>query len=354
MKTITLYCKEGTADKVYQVTLEESGTGHVVNFANGRRGGTMRTGTKTSSPVTIDEANKIYDKLIKEKLSGGYKPGEDSVQYQSIASEKEMTGLRPQLLAETREESTFLTDDDIVMQEKHDGERCMISSTGKTVDGTNKKGVKRGLPKNIEAAIPKGLIVDGELVGEIYYVFDLLENGKNLRKNGFIERFKELSKIKFGEGVVVSPVYTGKEKSVKIAELRASGKEGVVFKKADSSYEEGRNDDQTKYKFYETASFKVGVVNAKRSVSIEVLDGKAWVDMGNVTIPANHDIPKANDIVEVRYLYTNRGGAVYQPVYLGKRNDVDESECVVGQLKYKNETMALPTLGITPSTKSHL
>jgi bifunctional non-homologous end joining protein LigD len=68
-------------------------------------------------------------------------------------------------------------------------------------------------------------------------------------------------------------------------------------------------------------------------------DGETLVSAGNVTIPANHDIPAKGDVVEVRYLYAFKGsGSIYQPVYLGKRSDIPESECVVEQLKYKSDS----------------
>jgi len=48
--------------------------------------------------------------------------------------------------------------------------------------------------------------------------------------------------------------------------------------------------------------------------------------VGNVTIPSNHEVPQVGDIVEVRYLYYFRGGSLYQPVYLGKRSDLEKSD----------------------------
>jgi bifunctional non-homologous end joining protein LigD len=57
--------------------------------------------------------------------------------------------------------------------------------------------------------------------------------------------------------------------------------------------------------------------------------------VGNVTIPANHSIPAKGAIVEVRYLYAYPGGSLFQPVYLGKRDDVDMRACTVSQLKFK-------------------
>jgi len=45
-----------------------------------------------------------------------------------------------------------------------------------------------------------------------------------------------------------------------------------------------------------------------------------------------------NDKVEVRYLYAFReSGSIYQPFYLGKRDEIPAEECTVDQLKYKAE-----------------
>ena len=74
---------------------------------------------------------------------------------------------------------------------------------------------------------------------------------------------------------------------------------------------------QLKYKFIESASFVVTLVHpTKRSVSLGLYAQSEIVDAGNVTIPPNHDIPKAGSVVEVRYLYAFRqSGSIYQPCY---------------------------------------
>lgn len=77
METITLYFRQGSSDKVYQASLLPKDGGFVVNFAYGRRGATLATGTKTQAPVNHDEAKRIYDKLIAEKTAKGYTPGAD-------------------------------------------------------------------------------------------------------------------------------------------------------------------------------------------------------------------------------------------------------------------------------------
>ena len=72
MESITLYFKQGGSDKVYQVSIESKDSGYVVNYAYGRRGTTLATGTKTSTAVNYDVARAIYEKLIKEKQAKGY------------------------------------------------------------------------------------------------------------------------------------------------------------------------------------------------------------------------------------------------------------------------------------------
>lgn len=69
---VTLYCRAGSSDKVYEASIEPKGRRFVVNVAYGRRGSTLRTGTKTSIPVDYENAKKILDKLIREKLARGY------------------------------------------------------------------------------------------------------------------------------------------------------------------------------------------------------------------------------------------------------------------------------------------
>ena len=46
-------------------------------------------------------------------------------------------------------------------------------------------------------------------------------------------------------------------------------------------------------------------------------------------------MPKVGAIVEVRYLYAFLGGSLFQPVYLGQRDDITPRACTVRQLKYR-------------------
>src|SRR5437762_9940453 len=140
---ITLYYREGPSDKIYQVSLEPKGDGFVVNFAFGRRGSTLNTGTKTSSPVDYETAKKTYDKLVREKAAKGYTPGEDGTPYQHTDKEQQVSGIRPQLLNPIEEEEVnrLIKDSKWCMQEKKDGKRVLLKKEGSTVTGINRKGL---------------------------------------------------------------------------------------------------------------------------------------------------------------------------------------------------------------------
>lgn len=73
IKRTTLHYQEGTSDKVYEVDLCLVGTDrYVVNFRYGRRGATLKEGVKTEQPVTLAQAEKVFDKLVSEKTKKGY------------------------------------------------------------------------------------------------------------------------------------------------------------------------------------------------------------------------------------------------------------------------------------------
>lgn len=95
-------------------------------------------------------------------------------------------------------------------------------------------------------------------------------------------------------------------------------------------------------KFHETASFIVTKPNDQRSVSLMLWENGKVRPSGNVTIPPNHEIPKPGEVVECRYLYAcKESGSIYQPVFLGRRDDIFHEECTTAQLKYKAESMKL-------------
>ena len=350
LENITLYYREGGSDKVYQCAIEPAGERFVVNFAYGRRGSTLNTGTKTNVPVEYDNARRIYAKLVKEKQAKGYTPGTDGTPYQAPDTQR-FTGILPQLLnaIDEHEVNRLLNDPSVVMQPKFNGRRMLIRRHGDAIHAINKKGLLTGLPATLVEDVrhlPGDFILDGECVGDVYHAFDILGlNNDDLRPQSYRQRLTALmnllasSQHRYVRYTITA--FTAKDKVRLHAELWMGKQEGVVFKRLDAPYTPGRPNTggaQLKHKFYATLSCVVAKINPQRSVEVRLLGEDGWMPCGNVTIPPNHLIPEVCQVIEARYLYAHIGSnALYQPVYLGPRNDVDTSECLLTQLKYKPE-----------------
>ena len=340
---ITLYFREGNSDKVYQASIVEEEEGFTVHYAYGRRGSTLKTGTKTQQPVSREKAEAIYQKLVSTKQAKGYQPGEDGTPYRQTALQDQDTGIRCQLLNPIAESEVhdYLLNSTHCLQEKLDGRRLLVRKVGDEIIGINRRGLVVSLPDTILkdiSLIREDLLLDGEALGDTYHAFDLLEAaGANLRSLRYIERHSHLIQIVptcLKHVQWVSTMLDPADKFEVFNELREDGKEGVVLKDINAPYSSGRPNSggsQLKYKFYETASCLVTGHNAKRSINIGLLK-----PAGNVTIPPNHSIPPIGCIVEIRYLYAfPESGSLYQPIYLGERKDIPGKDCHIRQLKFK-------------------
>src|SRR5437016_11829317 len=116
-----LYLRESGSDKEYHACIEAKENGFVVNFAYGRRGAALSTGTKTSSPTTLEAATKIYEKLIAEKKAKGYTPSTDGKAIAMTDKAGAVYGLLRQLpnAIDEAELSRYRADGDWAMDEKH-------------------------------------------------------------------------------------------------------------------------------------------------------------------------------------------------------------------------------------------
>jgi len=347
----TLYYREGSSDKVYQCAIEPAGSRFVVNFAYGRRGSTLNTGTKTNVPVEYDNAKRIFDQVVKEKQAKGYTPGEDGTPYQTPEVAERFTGILPQLLnpIEETEAARLLNDPVHVLQQKFNGRRMLIRKQAGDIHGINKKGLLIGLPTTVFKDIgqlPGNFILDGESIGDVIHVFDLLVlNGEDLRPRPYRERLVALMNLLASAQhrfiKYATTAYSTREKTELFQQLQRDKQEGVVFKHLYAPYtpdRPNRGGSQLKHKFYATVSCVVAKINPQRSVEVRLFGDDGWMPCGNVTIPANHKIPEVCQVIEVRYLFAHPGtNALYQPVYEGPRSDVNPEECLLTQLKYKPE-----------------
>lgn len=370
-ENIALFYTEGSSDKEYRVQLREEGNGlwMVLGF-NGRRGSTLKEQKKTQVPVDYATAKKEYDKIVRGKMKDGYTPDQSGAVYQSTDMAERFSGVVPQLLNSLRQESkveAFINDPRQVGQEKHDGERRPIRADTSKVDGINKEGIIVSLPVSVAATIQSlasQLLVDGEIMGERFVAFDLLElNNQDLRALPYEERLEKLTELfeaasDLGTVELVYTARTTEEKRRLFNALRDHKAEGMVFKDSQAPYSPSRpasGGAQHKFKFTEDCSVRVSALNSKkRSVSIECRseDGLSAVPLGNVTIPPKSLVPAVGDIVKVNYLYLYSGGSLFQPTYLGSRTDQSQPD-TLDQFKLKStEIFVMPDAEQTVSAKA--
>lgn len=350
---VTLHCTEGGSDKIYTIWTEPKDGGYVVPAQWGRRGNSLQSGNKTSSPVALEKAITVLNKTVKEKLSKGYKYyGEESPAYTHVENAKD-TGIRLMLLTAGTEDDLewLIKDDNWVAQEKLNGKRISIKKEGNSVIGVNRKGLECPIPE----AVVNGLflhsipfILDGEMVRDNYNIFDLVEyNGKDYRSSPLVDRYEAFTITPFKH----IPLITGeKGKRELVKELKEGNKEGVVFKRLDGIYTPGKVDNikkafAIKVKFYAEGSFIVNAWNDKNSVSLLAINANGeQVHVGNVTVPVKYiSQVRPGSIISVKYLYATDASILYQPNLnpddngIVVRDDLSYSDCVISQLKYEGK-----------------
>jgi len=364
IESTTLTFRDDRSDKVYKATIEKCDEGYTVNCSWGRRGSAMQSATQTKDPVSLAMATKIYEKKIKEKTNKGYRILGHSYRISemvdffnkndTIPVANTTNPLNPQcnLLNPVDDDhlESLMMNNKWVMQEKMDGVRLMIKRNNPTeFIGYSRTGREVAVPLNIVEALQllgaPYFFMDGELVGDVYYAFDLIEThipiqnqDYNLRKSNLasiLSQSKPTSSV-----VCVKDFITLEEKSKEFKRIKDEGGEGVVFKKIAATYQVSRpssGGDYLKFKFYKTCSAIVSKINDRRSVGLSLCNtGYKSTPIGNCTIPVNHPIPNEGAVVDVRYLYARLPShALYQPSYLGERSDIRPWECVLSQLKYK-------------------
>jgi bifunctional non-homologous end joining protein LigD len=357
-QSVHLYFREGGSDKVYEPSIVDLGNGsYDVVASYGRRGATLQRAVKATG-VDLARATKAYDKLVSEKVAKGYRP-DDTAPAATLAAVSERDGQRAnvpvQLLTDVEgdELDTLLEDPSIVALQKMDGERrLLVIAADGAIAGVNRRGLFVALPGALAAAVallPTDSILDGELIADTLYVFDMQRYaGEDLTGYGFLDRLGAAAddiaaRCEGAPALQVVP-HVVSDKRRYLEQLQAENAEGIVLRNARAPYSAGRpNSGGTarKFKFVTSATVEVAAVNdGRRSVAVRVYDGESAIDVGNVTIPPNHAVPAVGTLVEVRYLYAYEGGSLYQPVYLGPRTDLERADAALSRLKFRREPVA--------------
>lgn len=374
-ESVVLHNNRAGSDKIYRVELKQVAGGWVVNYRNGRRvpgpGYEIQGsagGTKTPQPRPYESAQKTFQTLVKSKQDKGYRvvartssnaAGTDVDASDSGAegdtsngaSQKTDSGKFPMLLNVIEDEAQALQlcdNPSYCCQEKEDGERRMLLRENLTAKGINRNGQFVVIPATIERASDllrfNSFLFDGEAIGETLRIWDLLElDGEDLRLQSMQVRYERLrSAVPNYLGFSIQVVPTAFTRDAKLRlfqEVKARGGEGVVFKLVAAPYEEGKSRYALKFKFKAQATIQVvGISATKRSVQVGVAGEDGIVFVGNVTIPANKEIPTIGEFAEVEYLYAYpNGGSLFQPFYLGPRTDKTEPDRL-DSLKFKRQS----------------
>jgi bifunctional non-homologous end joining protein LigD len=369
-----LFFQEGNSDKVYQAAViqDEDDTFSVVVHW-GRRGPSLNSGKKAQG-VTRAAADKVFDKLVREKTGKGYEvqtedhgpavvapPEGEGSSSKAGVNKRAVLGPKAQLMNPVDDDAhgvALLSNDAWLAEQKLDGHRVLLHvdslKFGKpSTFGTNRNGEQTSVPAEViegAASLPAGTILDGEVLNGAYLVFDVLALGSvDLRQLSCLDRWHKLSnEVEPGlsEPVsVVAAAITTKQKQALRTRLAANRAEGMVFKRKDASYSSGRVSTQLKWKFLKSADVVV-VENAGNAYRMQVKHRGKWVDIGKVFSGTTNASRAALDaalkqgdhpVCEVQYLYASADFQLVQPMFVRMRDDKDADDCGRDQLIQTNK-----------------
>jgi bifunctional non-homologous end joining protein LigD len=357
---VDLYYRQGSSDKVYHLQLEGGQNQWSVQAQWGRRGSTLQSDTKASG-VSYEEAKRVYDRVLREKTAKGYQIAQatadgDTAIAVGLPATKEYSGHSPELLTPVEEPEAlrFVDDASWWFQQKFDGRRLAVQKTEQAYTGINKLGqiipIDGRLAKSLDLVDAKSFLVDGEITGSYFFLWDLLGvNDADLRGQPYELRYARLTERFQGvDGTfgVARTAMTPKTKRAFVKAMHETNAEGFVCKDRNAPYAGGRTGQHYKCKFVTTGSFIVGpkpegkAADGRRSIALYLSDGEGRRFMGTVGVPDRYALPCDRDIVEIRYLYCHPGpeGKLIQAKYFGKvRTAVEQGECSVSQLRIKAE-----------------
>jgi len=374
---VDLFFRDEQSDKTYSIWKQDTPEGVVVQVRFGRRAQTQQQWD--SGTLTVEAAEKLYTSKLNEKLRKRYKAAEttqdkvdaiaahfqaapakagpvdllDPRQVASVAQRRAreaqetataspVTSYPPELLTpiEDREAGRYIVDPRYLAQDKRNGHRRLVVKNLAGVYGITRPGRVVDLPDGLASDLRKlpfdVVVMDGELEGDKFIAFDLLNLDDELGGHSYEERFKMLVDLLRYGLPHVKAVETAKSEADKEAlcrRLATEKAEGIVFKLRTGTYRAGRNGQHMKWKFWKTATVRISKPRAtgKDSAMIQLLDGAKWREVGHVSL-IGKPVVEDGTLVEVKYLYATRAKKVVQATILMVRDDVPESSCTLAQL----------------------
>ena len=354
-KAITLEAPGASGRKFYTVEIEQGSDGaFTVNYRYGAVGGSVKSGTKTPTPVRIEAAQAIYDALVTDKMNGSshyVAVGQSATEFERpalAATNAEAIKCRPSRLLNDVDPDVVMSlaaDDDWWVQIKHDGDRVQLHFTERRVTlFSGRSGKLRGCPKPIAEAVKLvgndgSHVLDGELVGDVLWLFDVFEvSGRDMTGLPYHQRHRWLMQYEAvmpSQAVkIVHAAESQRAKAALIVLAKKAHAEGVVFVNRNAPYEPGRPNkggNNLRWKFRASASLIVAEHHpAKNSLDVMLADGTR---IGSVTMIGKAR-PPVGTVVDIEYLYCQ--GSLIQAVFKGVRADVPPEDCTRAQLQFKD------------------
>lgn len=243
----------------------------------------------------------------------------------------------------------YCLDDNFNIDQKVDGVRKIVQVVNQGVTVYGRDGQLGTLPQ-IEEFRRKGVwAFDGELVDNIFYIFDLPLAGDKIGiKTPYKLRRKvldDLAPALESETVKVLPTSrTTEEKVNKVKQVFQAGGEGVMLKNILAPYEPGiRSRNILKAKFIKSADVIITRygVDGKQNCAIGMFnDSGELVEIGTVIIhQATLDATDVGSVCEVQYLYCvdPEKPRLVQPTRLTPRFDKSANECTLDQLMFTDK-----------------
>ena len=257
----------------------------------------------------------------------------------------------------------LMSNPDYCLQEKKNGNRVLVKKAGHLVVGFNRLGGVTGIPaviENVMIFLEDDFIVDGEIVGDHYYIFDIISlNNEIVSSLTFVDRQKLITNLLYGKSSVLSSVSqlgcdyaeTSKQSSLEFYRKKWNQNkdkvdfDGVVFKDIHGEYLRGKSNLCIKYNFKKKKKFIVISASEDKicfgGLTSVKLDNLSVVAIGEVDRGDNLglSILHAGDIIEVEYaeekdpMDTKKMKcSVIVPKSWRRRYDVLLSECLLSQM----------------------
>ena len=267
--------------------------------------------------------------------------------------------------APVRNVDTLVAYDDWAFEPKIDGHRRVIMRVDGIVTGYSRKGEPAALPGRVAAEFARlqfDVVLDGELIGDVWACFDLLMiNDVPTFGQPYWKRRDALERLfaAWSPGVAVQLVTSARsidDKAALLARVKAQRAEGIMAKDVHAGYhparrKDDRSDRWVKLKLTKTVDCAVLFFGQDRqNMSIGVYHDTVQVNVGEVSRLTGDgplitfvcflrywlrllgaDVPEV--VVEVTCLYCSREYKLIQPVTPRLRVDKGADECTFDQLE---------------------